>query len=132
MATWDELRAALGRAYEVTDLGVHALGLTFAVDDVRARSVLVSYAEDSDRLAWAHLDAPVGPLDSIELASALDVIDRAICGGLSRIRLGSADYLTVRHSVPLANLDWDDLDRPLRLMVLTAEAVAERLGPRRA
>lgn len=132
MATWDELRAALGRAYDVVDLGVRAVGLTFAVNSVRARSVLVSYAEDSERLAWAHLDAPVGPLDGIELASALDVADQAICGGLSRARLGSTDYLTVRHSVPLANLHWDDVDRPLRLVLLTAEAVAERLGTRGA
>jgi hypothetical protein len=130
LTTWDELRSGIHSAFQAEDLGLRALRLVFATSDTRRQDVFISYADEADTLPWAQLDAPIGPLARVDLAEAVSLVENGICGGLCQLEVGGALQVTVRHSVPLAHLDWPDLDRPLRLVALTADAIAGRLGLR--
>ena len=128
MASWDELTSAIHRAYETTDLGPRALRLDFATVGDRSQAVFVSFADESDDLPWAQIDAPIAPLHEVDIRPALALVEEAVCGGLCQLSLGGVPHLTIRHCVSLPDLDWPDFDRPLRLLALAADAIAVRLG----
>jgi hypothetical protein len=127
MTTWDQLKVDIHANYVAHDISPRALSLDFQLDGGRSQRVFVSYADDFMDEQWAQLDSPVGPLNRIDLIAALSLMEDAVAGGLCRLVLGGVEMLTVRHSVPLATLDWDDFDKPLRMVTAAADGFEREL-----
>ena len=85
---------------------------------VLQRAALLNGAED-----WAVLTSPVGPAAKVDLAVALSKVGNMVVGGLAI----EGDILVLKHTIPLANLDTNEFERPLRLLLSSADDLEEEL-----
>jgi hypothetical protein len=98
--------------------------LIFDVGDLRSQVVflwkmsMLDGAED-----WVQIESPFGRLDSVNLRAAIDSMGNTVCGGIASL----GELVTVRHSVPLLNLDINEFERPLVLVTGTADRLERQL-----
>lgn len=124
MATWDEFTTYVKANYTISRDDGDALVLAFAVGEGRSqllvlqRAALLNGAED-----WAVLTSPVGPAAKVDLAVALSKVGNMVVGGLAI----EGDILVLKHTIPLANLDTNEFERPLRLLLSSADDLEEEL-----
>jgi hypothetical protein len=128
VATWDDLKRGIHQAYTVEEISPRAISMTFATSGQRVQQIFVSFADDYNDVQWAQIDAPLGPLAAMSLPSALGLVESAVCGGLCRLVVGGEELVTLRHAVPLNNLDWPEFDLPLRLLALAADGIRTQLA----
>jgi hypothetical protein len=118
MATWSALTEYVRSHYKISDETPGSLKLIFDVGDLRSQVVflwrmsLLDGAED-----WVQIESPFGRLDSVNLRGAAEAMRENVCGGIG----AWGELATVRHAVPLLNLDINELERPLSLVTGTAD-----------
>jgi hypothetical protein len=66
---------------------------------------------------WVQIESPFGRLDSVDLRGAVEATRETVCGGIGAM----GELATVRHAMPLLNLDINELERPLILVTSTAD-----------
>jgi hypothetical protein len=124
MATWSALTEYVRSHYKVADEKPESMKLFFDVGDLRSQVVylwrmrLLNGAED-----WIQIESPFGRLASINLRAAVDAMGDTVCGGIATLQ----EFVTVRHSVPLENLDINEFERPLILVTTTADRLERQL-----
>lgn len=69
------------------------------------------------------IHSPIGGVEEVDLAKALDLIGTKVVGGLSRL----ADLVTVKDALPIADLNIDELVRPMALVTVTADELEKTL-----
>jgi hypothetical protein len=92
--------------------------LVFGVGDLRSQIVFLwrmSLLDETED--WVQIESPFGRLDSVDLRGAIDSIGNTVCGGIAAWN----EFATIRHSVPLLNLDINEFERPLVLVTTTAD-----------
>jgi hypothetical protein len=133
LANWDELVAYIRRSYDV---------IRFEPDEVRIR---VSFAKDEEdilgrrqimvvaheildqREDWVQIATPFARLEQVDLREVLtEVGDTIVVGGVALM----GDYLVLRHSLPLINLDINEFTDPLDLVASGAEQLERRFTGR--
>lgn len=133
MASWDELVAYIRRSYDV---------IRYEPDEVRIR---VSFAKDEEdilgrrqimvvaheildqREDWVQIATPFARLEQVDLREVLtEVGDTIVVGGVALM----GDYLVLRHSLPLINLDINEFTDPLDLVASGAEQLERRFTGR--
>jgi hypothetical protein len=126
MANWAQLKGYIFDKYKVhTDNG-DMLRLDFRFGDGRSQVVFVTYRTLLDGGEdWIHIESVVGRLDRVDLKRALAEVEMMMCGGLAQV----GDFVTLRHSVPLANLDLNEFERPLHLVTGTADEMEKLFSP---
>jgi hypothetical protein len=118
MTTWSTLTEYVRSHYKVSDEEPSSMKLVFDLGDMRSQVVflwrmsLLDGEED-----WVQIESPFGRLDSINLRAAIDSMGKTVCGGIASWR----ELVTVRHSMPLLNLDINEFVRPLILVTSTAD-----------
>ena len=70
----------------------------------------VSSAVGPNDKLWVSIDALVGLLNGIDLGSAARAVGDVVCGGLAHMPFQEADYLVVRHGVPIEDLPPNRID----------------------
>jgi hypothetical protein len=118
MATWPALTEYVRSHYKVSDEKPRSMKLIFDVGDLRSQVVFLwrmSLLEGEED--WVQIESPFGRLDSINLRAAIDSMGNTVCGGIASLN----EFVTVRHSVPLLNLDINEFERPLFLVTGTAD-----------
>ncbi|MEI6620544.1 MAG: hypothetical protein WCP28_01380 [Actinomycetes bacterium] len=123
MATWPELVAFIRAHYKVAESTNGALTLHFRTEADRSQTVMVFNTPLQTGEEWIQIESPIGKLDAIDLRAALKEIGSTVCGGLA----STGQFLTFRHAVPLANLDSNEFQRPLNLVVNTADRLEKKL-----
>jgi hypothetical protein len=124
MATWSVLTEYVRSHYKVSDEKPSSMKLIFDVGDLRSQVVflwkmsMLDGAED-----WVQIESPFGRLDSVNLRAAIDSMGNTVCGGIASL----GELVTVRHSVPLLNLDINEFERPLVLVTGTADRLERQL-----
>lgn len=94
------------------------IGMTFETDNLRSQIVFLWRVEFAGGMEeWVQIESPIAELESVNLDHALRAVGHTVCGGLA----ANEGYLTFRHSVPLLNLDINEFERPLTLVVSTAD-----------
>lgn len=123
MTSWNDVVNVIRAGYEVAVDEIDHLWLVFNLDDTRSQTVhlwrqtLVDGGEE-----WVQIESPFGRIGEGDAVSALREVGDMVCGGVATL----GDMLVLRHSVPLANVDLSEIERPLRLVVLSADRL-ERL-----
>lgn len=123
MATWDDLVAFVRSEYRVTRVGADEVRIEVEFDDERRQAVVV-YREVFDRREeWVQIVSPCGKAAEVNLLALLTELGKAaVCGGA--IVMG--EYVAVRHSLPLENLDMNEFTDPLALVAGVADELEEK------
>lgn len=133
MADWGDLVAYIRNSYDV---------IRFEPDEVRIR---VSFADDEDDLLarkqimvvahevlderedWVQIATPFARVDDVDLREVLtEAGNTIVVGGV--VLMG--DYVVLRHSLPLINLDINEFTDPLDLVASAAEQLERRFTGR--
>jgi hypothetical protein len=118
MTTWNSVVEYVRSNYKIADEGPDKIKLIFEVGDMRTqvvflwRETLANGAEE-----WLQIESPVGKADKMDLRAVLEEVGKKVCGGAALID----GYLFIRQSMPLANLDINEFERPLGLITSTAD-----------
>ena len=133
MADWGDLIAYIRHSYDV---------IQYKPDEVRIR---VSFAEDEEdilgrrqimvvaheildrREDWVQIATPFARVEQVSLHEVLtEVGNTIVVGGV--VLMG--DYVVLRHSLPLINLDINEFTDPLDLVASGAEQLERRFTGR--
>jgi hypothetical protein len=123
MTTWQELTSFIQSTYDVSEMTDSRIKMVFNTGDLRSQVVFLWRMELNGGEEWIQFESVVGPLSSIDLVQAFRSTENHVCGGLAV----SGDVLTVRHAAPLANLDANEVVRPIVLVTTTADDLEKQL-----
>lgn len=123
MATWAELVRFIRRTYEVVRYEPEEvrIRLRFGGDideDERGQIMIIAHDTLEDTGDWAQIATPFALADQLDLRAVLEEVGNTIVVG-NVVIMG--DYLVLRHTVPLANLDDNEFVEPLHLVAEAAE-----------
>jgi hypothetical protein len=119
MAVWNDVHTYVRNNYKVADEQPGVIKMIFDVGNLRsqvvflARQTLMNETEE-----WLLIESPFGELGNVDLPKVLKEVGDTVCGGLGLV---AGHILTIRHAVPLINLDINELERPLILVTATAD-----------
>ena len=119
MATWNDLRQHVQTRYHVGYVTEHGqLCLRFDLPHGRRQTVMVSPAIDgSNGDEWAKIESTIARVDEVDLHALLELIRFQLVGGLAK----NDDFVTVRHSIPLADMSVEEFESPLAAVLETAD-----------
>ena len=128
MASWPDLVRFIELEYDVTRrepdeirVRLHFGGQD--VDDGERTQIAVVAREDVDGQEWVQIATPFARTDDVDVAAVLaEIGSTTVVGGA--VIMG--DYLVLRHSLPLVNLDINEFVEPLELVVGSAELLEEQ------
>ena len=124
MATWSDVKTFVHDNYKVDDLSDEVMKMVFETGDLRSQLVfLTHYTLQAGAEDWVSVESPFAEIESVDLGKALEEVGNLVCGGLSKVN----SMVTLKHSVPLANLNINELQRPLALVVNSADALEKTL-----
>lgn len=110
--------------YKVSEQNDGMIALDFVVGNGRGQRVWLWRVSLLDGLEeWVQIESAVGKIKAIDLAAAMDLTETTVVGALAKFK----DLLTFRHSVPLADLQISEFERPLHLVVTTADRLEAKL-----
>lgn len=118
MANWASLVDYVNRNYKIADQNDTMVKLIFNTGDLRSqviflwKSSLMDGAEE-----WVTFESPFAEIAQVDLGAVLKETGRLVCGALGLV----GTMLTLRHSVPLENVDPNEIDRPLGLISGSAD-----------
>jgi hypothetical protein len=125
MTAWQDLVKYVRANYKIADETPTSIKLIFDTGHLRSQVVMLWYETLGDGAEeWLQIESPFAEVDKIDIRKALTEIGRTICGGLAVI----GDVLTIRHAVPLANLNINEFERPLALVTNTADRLEAQLA----
>lgn len=119
MATWTDLCSYIRKQYNVAEENDSFLRLEFAFDTGRTQTVFVQRLDAHDNTEWASIESVIGLLDELNVHHVLESASGLVCGGLGR----AGDLLTLRDSFPLATLDVNEFEGPLKLVSNSADSL---------
>jgi hypothetical protein len=124
MATWYDIVNYVRSHYKIADEDSNMVKLLFNTEGLRSqvvflwRNALLDGEED-----WLQIESPFAQLDSANLQQVLEEVGKVVCGGAAL----NGNYVTIRHAVPLANVDTNEFERPLILVTTTADRLEKQL-----
>lgn len=128
MASWSELRAYIANNYKVAEDIGRGVRMIFTFEDGRSQTVFVTRYELMDGAEeWAVLESPVGQLGVVNLERVVSEAGQMVCGGVGIFSEVADPVVTLRHAIPLANLDVNEFERPLTLVTVSADQLEQRL-----
>lgn len=124
MTTWNDLKDYIRRNYTIADEQDNRIKLIFNVGGMRSQVVLVYRQALLDgQEEWFSVESPVGPLDQVDLRAALRHVGGFVCGALATL---GDDLLVLRHSAPISDLNIAEFERPLGLVVNSADQLEQK------
>jgi hypothetical protein len=133
LADWGDLVAYIRHRYDV---------IRYEPDEVRIRVSFVKDEEDilgrrqimvvthevlDQKEDWVQIATPFALLSQVDVRAVLtEVGNTTIVGGVAAM----GDYLVLRHSLPLVNLDINEFTDPLHLVASAAEELERRFTGR--
>lgn len=132
MATWRELVTYIKQSYRVVreDPEEIRIRLRFRKDPEdpeRTQMVVIAREVLDKREEWVQIATPFARVDEVDLRTVLEEIGHTtVVGGA--VVMG--DYLVLRHSLPLVNLDINEFTDPLELVTGSAELLEEQITGR--
>lgn len=131
MVDWDDLNGYLVTSMNAIQRSPRLVEVPIQFDDSGTTTTYVSSAIGPNDKFWVSIDALVGPLGGIDIGAALRAVGDVVCGGLAHMPLNGADYLVVRHGMPMEDLPpnrIDDFLGPLYASSYSALDVKRRFG----
>jgi hypothetical protein len=123
LASWAELRQYIQANYKISEDHDSFLHMVFGFTDGRSQIVTVSHSVLQSGEEWVKIDSPIGKFDEINLTEAVRRAANLSCGAIAAVD----DWVTLRDSFPLANLDTNEFEEPLHLVTGTADELEREL-----
>ena len=133
MADWGDLVSYIRYSYDVIQYKPDEVRIrvSFADDDediLGRRQIMVVAHEVLDRREdWVQIATPFARVEQVDLREVLtEAGHTTVVGGV--VLMG--DYVVLRHSLPLINLDINEFTDPLQLVASAAEELERRFTGR--
>lgn len=133
MAEWGDLVAYIRQSYDVVHYEPDEVRIrvSFAKDedDVQARRQIMVVAHEvlDKKEDWVQIATPFALVGEVDLREVLtEAGNTMVVGGV----VAMGDYLVLRHSLPLINLDINEFTDPLHLVASGAEQLEHRFTGR--
>jgi hypothetical protein len=131
VATWDDVLTYVRRNYTIQeeirndDGAVMGLRMVFSLSDLRSQLVFLWHNKLGDGTeSWVQITSPFAKAAEVNLSEVLDVVGGYVCGGVAKYD----ELLILQHAAPLLNLDINELERPLQLVLSTADNLERRFA----
>jgi hypothetical protein len=119
VAAWRDLVTFIRRVYEVVRFEADEIRIMVRFGDdredenAREQTIVVAREVFDGGEEWVQLATPFARVDQVDLAAVLDEIGTTTVVGGAVIM---GDYVVLRHSLPLENLDFNEFSDPLELL----------------
>ena len=124
MATWSELAGYVRSNYKIADEKPSMIQMIFETGNLRSQVVFLwRQALMNGDEEWLQIESPIAELGSVNLQKLLEEVGDVVCGGAAV----TSGHVTIRHAVPLANLNINEFERPLTLVTATADDLEHKL-----
>jgi len=124
MATWATVKDYLLANYKCSPYREDGLKLTFDVGGGRSQVIIVQWAGKSvEQAAWVDFHSPIGRLTRVDLRKGVMRTTDFVVGGISSL----GDIATLRSSMPLENLDRNEIESPLHTLLGIADQLESEL-----
>jgi hypothetical protein len=118
MASWADVVSYMSSHYKIAEQEPNMLKLIFETGNLRTQVVFLwKITLNNGREEWVQIESPFGEFGRVNLAAALDKVRNTVCGGLAVV----GNLVTFRHSIPLKNVDINEIEWPLQMVVGTAD-----------
>ncbi|TVT29962.1 hypothetical protein ORV05_17365 [Amycolatopsis cynarae] len=132
MTTWRELQTFIRKSYRVVrdepeEIRIRVRFRDDVDEEERTQMVVIAREVLDKREEWVQIATPFAKADDVDLRTVLAEIGHTtVVGGA--VVMG--DYLVLRHSLPLVNLDLNEFTDPLELVTGSAELLEEQFTGR--
>lgn len=132
MATWRELAAFIRSEYRVVrnepeEIRIRMVYRADADTEPRAQTVVIAHEVLDRKEDWVQIASPFARADQVNLAAVLEYIGNTTVVGAAVIM---GEYVALRHSLPLVNLDINEFVDPLELLAGSAEMLEQQITGR--
>jgi hypothetical protein len=121
MASWGEVKGYLKNNYTVQKEEDNLVILLQKFTDGRSQLVFV-YEREVNGVIWADISSPIGSIGPQDIYSALEMMENAPCGGLTKV----GETIAVRHCMPIADLSSDEINGPIKIVAGAADTLEEK------
>ncbi len=122
MATWNEVEKYITSTFHVTpNAPAGMIGILFPVGD-RKQQVFIRHIKNAKIGEWAVVTSPIGKVSAAKLKEITQEAFELVCGGIVMLE----DVVMISHSVPLENLDINELSVPLIAITLAGDLLEEK------
>jgi hypothetical protein len=122
VATWGDLVAFVRSEFRVTRVEPDEIRIELEFEDERRQAVIVQREVLDKREEWVQIASPCGKAAEVNLLALLTQLgDAAVVGGA--VVMG--EYVVIRHSLPLENLQINEFVDPMTLLAGTADELEE-------
>lgn len=123
MATWREVVSFVRRAYPVVRDAGEELRVRVYFGDEQERAQIVVLAHEILDGEWVQIATPFARVADVDLLRVLEEAgNTTVVGSIVIMR----EYVVLRHSVPLANLDLNELVEPLELVAGSGDQLEQK------
>ncbi|GAA3813574.1 MULTISPECIES: hypothetical protein [Amycolatopsis] len=132
MTSWRDLATFIRQQYKVIrdepdELRIRIRFQSDPEEEERTQIVVIAREVLDRRDEWIQIATPFARVDEVDVVGVLaEVGHTTVVGGV--VVMG--EYLVLRHSLPLANLDINEFVDPLALVTSSAELLEEQLTGR--
>lgn len=106
------------RNYKISEEGEGYCRLVFRLGTERTQNVYLEHLALDDGMGdWVAIQSPVGPAGDLPLLNVLQEVGGLNVGGLIVV----ANVVLLKHSVPLAHMDVNEFEYPMRLVRSSAD-----------
>ncbi|GHF07906.1 hypothetical protein GCM10017786_47040 [Amycolatopsis deserti] len=132
MTSWRDLATFIRQQYKVIrdepdELRIRIRFQSDPEEEERTQIVVIAREVLDRRDEWIQIATPFARVDEVDVVAVLaEVGHTTVVGGV--VVMG--EYLVLRHSLPLANLDLNEFVDPLALVTSSAELLEEQLTGR--
>lgn len=122
MATWGDLVEFIRTEFRVSRLESDEVRIEVEFEDERRQQVIVQREVLDKREEWVQIASPCGKAAHVDLPALLTELGHnAVVGGA--VIMG--EYVVLRHSLPLENLDINEFVDPMTLIAGTADELEQ-------
>ena len=132
MTSWRDLATFIRQQYKVVrdepdELRIRIRFQSDPEEEERTQIVVIAREVLDRRDEWIQIATPFARIDEVDVVTVLaEVGHTTVVGGV----VAMGEYLVLRHSLPLANLDINEFVDPLALVTSSAEVLEEQLTGR--
>lgn len=121
MSTWNEVVGYLATNYTCSIEG-DVVTLPYSFPNGRSQNVYVSRAENESWGEWVHIASAVAEINYVgHLEAICRVAGSKLCGGV----VIEGNFIVIRDTLPLENLDANEIDSSVGIVVSIADELEQ-------
>ncbi len=123
MATWADVHRFVHNAYKAEDLNDSLIRLLFNTANLRKQIVFLEHAVNDSGSEWLKVTSPIGTTAQVDPTQAATLVSEMLVGGISM----GGDYVYVTNSMPMANLDANEIIEPMERVLNIADYLEKEI-----